>query len=42
MNFNLALIRPLNIGILLYNKNRIKKYAVSLKNNKNSLKNLTC
>jgi hypothetical protein len=37
------LFRPwaLNIGLLLYNKNKIKKYAVSLKNNKNPLKTLT-
>jgi len=41
MNFDLALVRPLNIGLLLCNKKKIKKYAVSLKNNKNSLKILT-
>ena len=41
MNFVLAFVKPLKMGLLLYNKNKIKKYTVSLRNNKNPLKTLT-
>ncbi len=32
MNFDLVLEKPLNIDVLLCNKNDIKKYVVNLKN----------